>query len=116
MKLLTKVFSVGLLVALVAGCTSTGLYVPELSPQAKTAFVDFQSKPDNKVFVIAVDPSGDFALGYDYGRETKAEAAEAAIAECNANREAYGVLSAPHIYAINDTVVYKQSINQGPAE
>jgi len=115
MKVLTKLMCVGMFAALVVGCASDGLYVPELPTHAQTLYMDYQAQPENKVFVVAIDPSGDFAVGMDSGRATKKEAYQAALAECNENREAYGVLSEAHVYAINDKVVYEDAIKKAMA-
>jgi len=115
MKVLTRILGVGMMIAMVAGCASDGPYVPRLPTHAQSLYMDYQSKPDNKVFVVAVDPSGDFAVGYEYGKATKKEAYEAALAKCNENREAYGVLSKAHVYAINNTVVFEESLRKSQA-
>lgn len=112
MKVLTKVLGVGLLVALISGCATNTAYVPKLPPHAQAMLLDYNKRPANKVFVIAVDPSGDFAVGYDYGKATKKEAYLSALAQCNANRKTYGVLDKPHIYAINNKVVYAEAIKK----
>lgn len=112
MKMLAKILSVGVLVAIISGCTSSGPYVPSLPPHAQALYKDYQSRPDNKVFVIAIDPSGDFAVGYDYGKATKKEAYKEALAKCETNRKAYSVFSKPNIYAINDEVVYEAAIRK----
>ena len=116
MKVLTKLMCVGVFVSLVAGCASDGLYVPDLPTHAQTLYMDYQKMPENKVFVVAIDPSGDFAVGMDSGRATKKEAYQAALAECNQNREAYGVLSPAYVYAINDKVVCEEAIKKSMAE
>jgi hypothetical protein len=115
MKVLTKWLCAGVFVAFLAGCASDVVYVPELPTHAKTLYMEYQSQPGNKVFVVAVDPNGDFAVGYDSGKATTKEAYEAALAQCNENRKAYGVLNAPHVYAINDKVVYEQAIQKSMA-
>ena len=115
MKVLTKLMCVGLFSVLVAGCASDGPYVPELPTHAQTLYLDYQSKPDNKVFVVAIDPSGDFAVGMESGKATTKEAYQSAMDKCNANRKAYGVLSEAHIYAINDKVVYENAIKKATA-
>ncbi len=116
MKVLTKIVCAGMLVALVAGCASDGPYVPKLPPHAQAMYLDFQKQPNNKVFVVAIDPSGDFAVGSDSGKATKKEAYQVALAQCNESREAYGVLSEAHIYAVNDKVVYEDVITKAEAE
>ena len=112
MKVLTKILCVGILIAVVSGCVSDGPYVPKLPTHAQTLYMDYQQQPDNKVFVVAVDPSGDFAVGYEYGKATKKEAYKAALEECKANCKEYGVLAEPHVYAINSKVVYEEAITK----
>ena len=116
MKVLAKLMCVGMFVALVAGCASDGPYVPALPTHAQAQYLDYQSKPGNKVFVVAIDPNGDFAVGYDYGKADRKEAYQSALAKCNANRKVYGVLSEPHVYAINDNVVYENAIKKSMSE
>ncbi len=116
MKVLTRILSVVAILALVAGCASDGVYVPSLPTHAQALYMDYQSQPGNKVFVVAVDPNGDFAVGYEFGKATKKEAYQAALAECNANRAAYGVIGKAQVYAINDKVVYEESILKSQAE
>ena len=112
MKVLTKVLCVGMMIAVVAGCASDVVYVPSLPTHAQSLYLDYQSQQDNKVFVVAIDPNGDFAVGYDYGKATKNEAYQSALAQCKANCEKYGVLTEPLVYAINDEVVYEKAVQK----
>lgn len=115
MKVLGKILCVGMVVTLIAGCASD-VYVPQLPPHAQAKLLDYFEQPNNKVFVIAVDPNGDFAYGYDYGKATTREAFIVAKEKCEASREELGVLCPPNIYAINDTVVYESSIRKTQAK
>lgn len=113
MKSLAKILSVSLTAVVIAGCASNDVvYVPRLPTAAEAKLLDYNKQPNNKVFVVAVDPGGDFAFGYDYGKATLKEAAKIAVEKCDANREAYGIVAKPYIYAINDKVVYEEMIRK----
>lgn len=116
MKVLARVF-VGLTVSvLIAGCASKSAYIPKIPPKAMAQIQEYKELEGNKVFVIAVDPSGKFASGYDYGKPTVKEALSVASEQCEASREAFGVLSKTYIYAINDSVVYADLIKKDAGE
>jgi len=112
MKVFAKILSVSMILALIAGCASDVVYVPRIPPQAQAKLLDYLDEPDNKVFVIAIDPGGDFAYGYDYGKPTLKQAAKVAVEKCDANRESHGVVAKSYIYAINNKVVYEQMIRK----
>ena len=110
MKLLAQILSMSLISAVIAGCASNTVYVPQLPTHAEAKVLDYMQQPDNKVFVIAIDPGGDYAFGYDFGKATAKEAAKVAVEKCNANREAYGIVAKPIVYAINNKVVYEEML------
>lgn len=110
MKGFVKILSVAIVVAFLSGCASDSVYVPKIPPQAQAKLLDYFEQPDNKVFIIAIDPGGDFAYGYDYGKATLKEAAKVAVEKCDASRESSGVVARPYIYALNDKVVYEDMI------
>ncbi|VGO21484.1 hypothetical protein [Pontiella sulfatireligans] len=111
MKSLAKVLSVSVVLAVVAGCASNDVvYIPKVPTPAEAKLLDYFDQPNNKVFLLAVDPSGDFSFGYDYGKATVKEALKVATEKCDANREAHGIVAKPYIYAINDDVVYEEMI------
>jgi hypothetical protein len=102
---------IGCLAALViAGCAST--YVPEVPASANQAVAEYMKLPDNKVFVIAIDPSGDFAYGYADEKATLKEAAEEATLLCDQSRAKYNVVASPVIYAVNNKVVYEEMLKR----
>lgn len=110
MKVLAKIFCVVTLVSVIAGCASDSIFIPKLPPEAQAKLLDYYEQPDNKVFIIAIDPGGDFAYGYDYGKATLKEAAKVAVEKCDASRETIGVIARPYVYALNDKVVYEDMI------
>ena len=112
MKMFARFLSAFVLVALVAGCASDDVYVPKLPQQAEAKLLDYFKQDDNKVFIIAIDPGGDFAFGYDYGKPTLKAAVKVAVDKCNASREAQGIIAPPYIYALNDKVVYEEMIRK----
>jgi len=104
---------VGLGVAVIAGCVSDSVYVPELPMSVKKKLIEYKKLPSNKVFVVAIDPGGTYAYGYDGGKATLKEAAKIATLKCDKQRKKYGIVSKPYIYAINDKVVYHDMIKAG---
>ena len=110
MRVFVRFLFVSVVVAMVAGCASNTVYVPKIPPRAQAKLLDYFEQPDSKVFVIAIDPSGDFAYGYDYGKPTLKQAAKVAVEKCDASRDANGIIAKPYIYAINDKVVYEEMI------
>ena len=112
MKVLAKILCISIIVTVIAGCSSDTMYVPRIPPHAQAKLLDYFEQPDNKVFVIAVDPGGDFAFGYDYGKPTLKAAAKAAVEKCDANRESHGIVAKSYIYAINNKVVYEDMIRK----
>jgi hypothetical protein len=110
MKFLLKILPVSVIVAVMAGCASDHAYIPKIPTAAEAKLLDYYEQPENKVFVIAVDPSGNFSYGYDYGKATLKEAAKVATEKCDANREAFGIVAKPYIYAVNNEVVYEEMI------
>jgi hypothetical protein len=112
MRVFVKFLFVSVVVAMIAGCASNTVYVPKIPPRAQAKLLDYFEQPESKVFVIAVDPSGDFAFGYDYGKPTLKQAAKVAVEKCDASREANGILAKPYIYAVNDKVVYEEMIRK----
>jgi len=112
MKVLAKILCVSTVVTLVAGCATDVVYVPKLPPHAQAKLLDYLEQPDNKVFVVAIDPGGDYAFGYDYGKPTLKEAAKIAVEKCDANRESHGIVAKSYIYAINNKVVFEEMIRK----
>ena len=113
MKVFARFLFASVLVAMLAGCASNDVaYVPKIPPHAQAKLLDYFEQPDNKVFIIAVDPSGNYAFGYDYGKPTLKEAAKVAVEKCDASREAAGIIARPYIYALNDKVVYEEMIRK----
>lgn len=112
MKVFTRFLFVFVVVAIVAGCASNVVYIPKIPPHAQAKLLDYFEQPGNKVFIIAIDPSGDYAFGYDYGKPTLKEAAKVAVEKCDASRDAQGIIARPYIYALNNKVVYEDMIRK----
>ncbi|MEE9368621.1 MAG: hypothetical protein V3V05_07115 [Pontiella sp.] len=110
MKVLAKILCFSTIVAVITGCATDVAFVPRLPTYAQAKLLDYLEQPDNKVFVVAIDPGGDYAFGYDYGKATLKEAAKTAVEKCDANREANGIIAKSYIYAINNKVVFEEMI------
>ena len=115
MKMLAKFLCISTVVTLIAGCASDVVYIPRLPPHAQAQFLDYLEQPDNKVFVVAIEPGGDYAFGYDFGKSTLKEAAKVAVEKCDANRESQGILSKSYVYAINNKVVFEETVRKDTA-
>lgn len=116
MKVFVKFLAVSLGLTIVAGCASNTVYVPKVPSKVQAQLLDYYEQSDNKVFVLAVDPSGDYAYGVDSGKATLKEAAKVAVEMCDANRKTHSIFAKPHIYAINDRVVYEEMIRKAHEE
>ena len=112
MKVFVKFLAVSLGLTIIAGCASNTVYVPKVPSKVQAQLLDYYEQSDNKVFVLAVDPSGDYAFGVDSGKATLKEAAKVAVEMCDANRKSHGIFAKPYIYAINDKVVYEEMIHK----
>ncbi len=95
------------LLATLCGCTS-GTYEARLDPPKafNTHFMDYKSMPGQKVMLIAVDPTGQWAFGYDHSRTNLAEAAENAAIKCDIARKKLKVFTKAKLFAVNDEIVY----------
>lgn len=112
MKLWIKILFGCAVVTVATGCAIDGGYVPRIPREAQARLLEYKDLPENKVFVFAIDPNGAFAYGYDAGADTIKNAARAATARCNADREANDVLGPPVVYAVNNKVVFKDMIRR----
>ena len=66
MKLLAKIFCSAALVSIVAGCASNDrAYIPKVPPGVQAALIEYEDLPENKVFILAVDPGGDYAYAFE---------------------------------------------------
>ena len=107
MKRFIKITFLSALLATVFGCTSSTYNAPLAPPkEADLILARYKELPGQKVMVMAVDPNGQWAFGYDHSRETLAEAAEKAAIKCDQGRTDYQVLTKASLFAINDEVVY----------
>lgn len=120
MKLLAKIFCSAALVSLIAGCASNDTaYIPKIPPEVQAKLLDYEKQPDNKVFILAIDPGGNFAYAYEYGQPTLKTAAKIAVDKVDASRAANGIVARPYVYALNDKVVWADMIraaHKGPVE
>jgi hypothetical protein len=110
MKVFVKFLLVSVVVAVVAGCASDIIYIPKVPAQVQAKLMDYDKQPGNKAFVLAVDPSGIYSFGYEYGQDSLKEAVRIATEKCEAGRGAHRVASKGYIYALNDDVVYEKMI------
>lgn len=98
----------GLMLTLFGCATSSQQYETRLQPSEgfNPIFLKYKELPGEKVIVVAVDPSGNWAFGYDHGKTSLSEAAEVAATRCDKARENFKVFSKAKIFAINNQVVY----------
>lgn len=107
MKTFVKIAVFAALLATAFGCAS-GDYETRLRPpdEINPVFMRYKELPGQKVFVVAVDPTGQWAFGYDHGRDTLEEAARNAAVKCDKAREKHKVFSKAKLFAVNNEVVY----------
>lgn len=112
MKSLVKIVLLAALLASVYGCASSTKKVTHLRPpdSFNPYYMGYTKLPGQKVCVVAVDPDGKWAYGYDSGRATLEEAAAKAAKDCDAARERYRVFAKPKLFSINDKIVYYDNI------
>jgi len=107
MKMFIKFALLSALLITVYGCAS-GTYETRLSPPGEfnPIFLRYKELPGQKVMVVAVDPTGEWAFGYDYGRDNLEDAAKAAAEKCDKSRFDFKVFSKAKLFAVNDEIVY----------
>ena len=109
MKLFAKFALLAVLLSTVFGCVNPGEpFQVRLTPpdSFNPVFLRYKEKPGEKVIVVAVDPGGRWAFGYDHSRDNLQEAAKNAAMKCDKARDKHKVFTKARIFAINDTVVY----------
>ena len=109
MKLLMKFALLAILFSSVFGCATSGeKFEARLAPPDafNPIFLRYQEFPDEKVLVVAVDPGGRWAFGFDHGRDNLQTAAKNAAVKCDKARKKFKVFTKAKIFAINDDVVY----------
>lgn len=107
MKTFIKAVLLFTFISVLSGCAS-GNYQTRLPPpdEFNTHWMQYKEMPGQKVMTIAVDPTGQWAFGYDCNRETLKEAAENAAVKCDKAREKHKVFTKAKLFAINDEIVY----------
>ena len=115
MKSLIKFAALAILLSTLFGCATGGdQYETRLDPPAgafNTMFMRYSQLPGEKVLVVAVDPGGRWAYGYDHSQDSLEDAAKHAAIKCDAARKEHKVFSKAHIYAINEDVIYKNAMD-----
>lgn len=109
MKLLMKFALLAVLLSSVFGCATSGeKFEARLTPpdSFNPIFLRYKELPGEKVLVVAIDPGGRWAFGYDHGQASLQEAAENAAIKCDKARKKFKVFTKAKIFAINDEVVY----------
>lgn len=108
MKIVIKGFVSALAVMVMAGCM--GVYVPPVPDSLDATLNEYYKLPGNKAFILAVDPSGEYAYAFDYKKDTVKDAVRVATIKCDETCKKLNVLSDPIIYAVNNKIVYKKVI------
>ena len=107
-QLIKSVLSLTILLTLF-GCASTNdKFDARLQPPQSfnSIFMRYKELPGEKVIVVAVDSGELWSFGYDYNRDSLAEAAENAAEKCDTARKELKVKNTAKIFAINNEVVY----------
>ena len=109
MKTLLKVALLSALLSTLYGCASSGeKFETRLAPPNAFSpyFLQYTKLPGQKVMVVAVDPTGQWAFGMDYNRATLEEAAQSAAVKCDKERKKHTIFSKAKLFAVNDEIVY----------
>jgi len=109
MKLFTKFALLAVLLSSVFGCATSGdKFQARLTPPDafNPIFMSYKELPGEKVLVVAVDPGGRWAFGYDYGQDDLTVAAENAAIKCDKARKKFKVFTKAKIFAVNNEVIY----------
>jgi len=109
MKSLIKIVLLSALLSTVYGCASSGdKFESRIAPPEAMSpiFLRYKELPGQKVFVVAVDPTGQWAFGYDNNRATLEEAAQNAAIKCDKARLKHQVFTKAKLFAVNDEIVY----------
>jgi hypothetical protein len=115
MKTFIRFALLSVLLATVCSCAS-GTYETRLAPPDafNPIFLQYKEQPGQKVMVVAVDPTGQWAFGFDHGRTNLTEAAENAAMKCDIARKKHQVFTKAKLFAVNDEIVYYR--DQAPAK
>ncbi|MGE4489396.1 MAG: hypothetical protein AB7E95_07635 [Kiritimatiellales bacterium] len=109
MKKLVQLSVLSLIFLSLFGCASSGdKFETRLPPPdaMNPVFAKYKDLPGEKVFVIAVDPGGYWAFGYDHSKNSLEEAARSAAKKCDEARKKYNVINKAKLFAVNNEVVY----------
>ena len=114
MKAFIKVVVLSALFTAIFGCATSETYETRLAPPDafNPIFLRYKELPEQKIMVLAVDPTGEWAFGYDGGRATLKEATENATLKCDKARQKFEVLSKAKLFAVNDEIVYYNELFQ----
>jgi hypothetical protein len=107
MKALIKISILSVLLSTVCGCVGGSYEIRLPPPEAlNPVFLRYKELPGQKVFVVAVDQTGQWAFGYDHSRTNLQEAAQNAAVKCDKARKKHQVFAKAKLFAINNEVVY----------
>lgn len=109
MKKLLKIALLFALLSTLYGCASSGeKFETRLAPPDafNPYFIGYQQFSGQKVMVVAVDPTGQWAYGIGHDKKTLEEAAQEAAVKCDKEREKHKVYAKAKLFAINDEIVY----------
>lgn len=106
-------FSVGLCFggSLVNSSMDSDRIVHQLPPNAVQKLMEYEAdQRDHKAAVIAVDPSGHFALGLAYNCASAEDAEMKALAQCMIQKKEHHVISDPYVCLEGDEYVYEEMV------
>ena len=63
MKVIVGFLFTSVWASMLVGCASDIAYVPKIPPRVQAKLLSYFEQPGNKVFIIAIDPSGNYAFG-----------------------------------------------------
>ena len=108
MKLFAKISLLVVVLISLFGCAGSGTFETHLSPPEdfNPIFLEYKKLGGEKVMVVAIDPGGHWAFGYDHNRANLREAAESAAVKCDEARKKHEVYTKAKIFAVNNDIIY----------
>ena len=110
MKMLIRLLLLSALFFAVCGCATPDGDKVDIRVRPPDAFnpifMRYKELPGQKIMVISIDTEGQWAFGYDHGRDTLEEAAETAAIKCDKARKKFMVRTEAKLFAVNDEIVY----------
>lgn len=85
--------------------------VKRLPTSVVSTLIEYEERQaDHKAAVVAVDPSGHYALGLAYNCDSLQEAESKALAQCMIQKDKYHIISEPYVCLLGNEYVYEEMV------